>query len=89
MNSFKMMLPTKRDKQEFDEIFDDVKLYTSYLENSSNIIPLESIFMGAIFHNYKQILQIKKEDTVIDERTLGYELVSLLENKSEGKILFY
>jgi hypothetical protein len=45
--------------------------------------------MGAIFHNYKQLLQITKEDTAIDEKTLEYELTSLLETKFEGKILFY
>ena len=83
------MLPSKKDKQEFDRIFDKVRLYTSYLGNASNPIPLESIFMGAIFHNYKQLLQITKEDNVIYERTLEYELTSLLETKYEGKILFY
>jgi len=45
--------------------------------------------MGAIFHNYKQVLQITKEDTVIDEDHLKNELASLLESKPEGKILFY
>ena len=67
--SFKKMLPTKNDRQTFDEIFDNVRLYTSYLGNASNPITLESVFMGAIFHNYKQILQITKEDTAIDEST--------------------
>ena len=84
MTSFKKMLSSKKDKQEFDGIFDDVKLYTSHLGNSSNIIPLESIFMDAIFHNYKQLLQITKEDTVIDESNLEYELNLLLETKPEG-----
>src|SRR4051794_3430492 len=88
MTSFKKMLPTKRDKQEFDEIFDNVRLYTSYLGNASNPIPLESVIMGAIFHNYKQLLQITKEDTTIDENSLKEELVSLLNCKPEGKILF-
>jgi len=60
------------------------------LGNASNPIPLESVSIGAIFHNYKQLLQITaKEDTAIDERTLEYKLTSLLETKSEGKILFY
>jgi hypothetical protein len=45
--------------------------------------------MGAIFHNYKQILQITREDIIIDEDSLKEELVSLLVNKPEGKILFY
>jgi len=78
------MLATKKDKQEFDKVFENVKLYTSYLGNASNPIPLESVFMGTIFHNYKQLLQLK-EDTTLDESTLKDELTSLLENK----ILFY
>src|SRR3954454_7780933 len=89
MNSFKKMLPTKRDKQEFDKVFDNARLYTSYLGNASNPIPLESVFMGAIFHNYKQLLQITKEDSAIDEESLEDELISLLETKSEGKTLFH
>jgi len=88
-SSFKKLLPTKEDKQEFDKVFDNVRLYTSYLGNASNPIPLESVFIGAIFHNYKQLLQITREDTNIDEEHLKEELVSLLDNKPEGKILFY
>jgi hypothetical protein len=70
-------------------LFDNVRLDISYLGNASNPVVLESVFMGAIFHNYKQLLQITKEDNVTDERTLEYELTSLLENKPQGKILFY
>ena len=33
-SSFKKSLPTKKDKQEFDKVFDEVKLYTSYLVNA-------------------------------------------------------
>jgi hypothetical protein len=50
LSTFKKMLPTKKDKKEFDKMFDNVKLYTSYLGNASNYIPLESVLMGAIFH---------------------------------------
>ena len=35
--------------------------------------------MGAIFHNYKQLLQITKEDITIDEESLKDDLESLLE----------
>jgi hypothetical protein len=45
--------------------------------------------MGAISNNYKQILQITKEDVTIDEESLREHLVALLETKLEGKILFY
>ncbi len=89
LSSFNKMLPTRKDKQDFDKVFDNVRLYTSYLGNASNPTPHESKLMGPLFHNYKQLLQITKEDNVIDERTLGYELTSLLNTKSEGKILFY
>ena len=87
---FKKLLPTKKDKKEFDKVFDNVKLYTSYLGNASNPIVIESVMMGAIFHNYKQLLQLTKEDdTVIDEDSLREDLESLLETKPESKILFY
>lgn len=29
--SFKKKLPSKKDKQEFDKVFDNVRFYTSYL----------------------------------------------------------
>src|SRR6478735_560249 len=87
-SSFKKMLPTKEDKQEFDKVFDSVRLYTSYLGNATNPIPLESAFIVAVFYNYKQLLQITKEDSSID-KILKEEWMSLLETKPEGKILFY
>ena len=77
---FKKKLPTKKDKQEFDKVFDNVALYAAYLGNASNHIPLESAFMGAIFHNYKQLLQLTKEDDItINEESLKDDLQSLLE----------
>jgi hypothetical protein len=44
--TFKKWLPTKKDKQEFDKVFDNIKLYTSYLGNSSN---------NKIKHRFKKI----------------------------------
>jgi hypothetical protein len=67
----------------------NVRLYTPYLGNASNPIIIESVIMGAIFHNYKQILQITKEDDIIDKEHLREELMTLLSSKLEGKILFY
>jgi|tagenome__1003787_1003787.scaffolds.fasta_scaffold20484138_1 hypothetical protein len=52
---FKKLLPSKKDKQELDKVFDSVRLYTSYLGNASNPFVVESVMMGAIFHNYKQM----------------------------------
>jgi hypothetical protein len=86
---FKRQLPTKKDKEEFDKVFDSVRLYTSYLGNASNPFVVESVMMGAIFHHYKQLLQVTKEVDQINEDYLELELKSLLETKPEGKILFY
>ncbi|MGN6628783.1 MAG: hypothetical protein ACTHKJ_02790, partial [Candidatus Nitrosocosmicus sp.] len=88
-SSFKKLLPSKKDRQEFDKVFDSVRLYTSYLGNASNPIVVESVMMGAVFHHYKQLLQFNKEDIAIDEDTLKKELESLLETEHERKMLFY
>ncbi len=70
-------------------IFENAKLYTSYLGNASNPIVLESVIMGVIFHNYKQLLQVSKEEDKVNEDSLKKEIISLINNKPEGKILFY
>jgi hypothetical protein len=67
-SSFKKQLPSKKDKQAFDMFFENARLYTSYLGNVSNPIILESVIMGSIFHNYKQLLQVSiEEDNAVNE----------------------
>ena len=46
MSSLKRLLPTKRNKMEFD-VLDNVRVYTSYLGNALNPVPLESVSLGA------------------------------------------
>jgi hypothetical protein len=87
-STFKKQLPTKKDKQAFDMIFDNAKLYTSYLGNAVNPIVFESIIMGSIFNNYKTLLQKSKVDNKIDDFTITQELTLLTENNPTGKILF-
>ena len=88
-STFKKLLPTKKDKQAFDMVFENERLYTSYLGNASNPIVLESVIMGTIFHNYKQLLQVSKEDVRVNEDSLKKGLMHLINNKQVGKILFY
>jgi hypothetical protein len=90
---FKRGLPTKQDKKAFDQIFENAELYTAYLSNAINPIPLESVMMGSLFHNYKTLLEMDEEkekgdyaDKVKVERGPGLE--SLFENKPHGKLLF-
>jgi hypothetical protein len=88
-STFRKQLPSKKDKQAFDEIFENAKLYTSYLGNASNPIVLESIIMGSLFHNYKVLMHENKEDNTVNQDSLKEGLLSLLDTKPEGKILFY
>jgi hypothetical protein len=88
-STFKKLLPTKKDKQAFDEIFENAKLYTSYLGNTSNPIVLESVIMGSLFQNYKVLIHENKEGSSVNTDSLKEELLSLLDIKPEGKILFY
>ena len=84
---FKKQLLSKMDKQElrFLKMLD----FIHPTWETHQILFHESVFMGVVFHNYKQLLQITKEDTTIDEDSIKDELILLLETKSEGKILFY
>ncbi len=86
---FKKLLPIKKDKQAFDMIFENAKLYTAYLGNAVNPIVFESVIMGAIFHNYKELLLYSKKVIKVNEGSLKEEEIKLLtENNPEGKKLF-
>jgi hypothetical protein len=90
---FKRDLPTKQDKKAFDQISENAELYTAYLSNAVNPIPLESVMMGSLFHNYKTLSEMDEEkgkgdhnDKVKVEKEMG--LKSLFENKPQTKLLF-
>ena len=87
-SGYKKLLPTKKDKKAFDEIFENAKLYTSYLSNAVNPIVFESVMMGHLFRNYKTLLEISKGEDKVNEGVIKGEIKSLVENKTHGKILF-
>ena len=58
---FKKELPSTEDKQAFDLIFENVVLYTTYLSHANNSIPLDSIIIGTLFHNYKALSELMKK----------------------------
>jgi hypothetical protein len=86
-SEFKKEIPSKRDKQAFDLIFENAILYTSYLSNANRPVPIEPIMMGALFHNYKTLLMLCKEDNVTEE-SIEQKLVLLEREKPLAKILF-
>jgi hypothetical protein len=70
-SEFRKKLSSKSDKKAFDLIFENAKLYTSYLSNPCNPIPLDSIIMGTLFHNYKLLFTLdnKERKKVIDSNS--------------------
>ena len=86
-SEFKKELPSKRDKQAFDLIFENAILSTSYLSNANRPVPIEPIMMGALFHNYKTLLMLCKEDNVTEE-SIEQKSVLLEREKPLAKILF-
>src|ERR1044072_7990439 len=86
-SEFKKKLPTKDDKQAFDMIFENAKLYTQYLSNANRPIPIEPILMGALFHNYKTLLKLNNENH-LSEDTILKKVAALEKQKPIAKILF-
>ena len=85
---YKKLLPGKKDKKAFDGIFESARLYASYLSNAVNPIVFESVIMATLFHNYKTLLEINKEDDKANENVVINEIKVLAEDKPKGKILF-
>jgi hypothetical protein len=87
-SEFKKELPSKNDKEAFDIIIENAKLYTQYLSNANRPIPVEPIMMGAMFHNYKTLLKLCKEEANVTEESIKQKLVVLEREKPLAKALF-
>ncbi len=61
-SEFKKELSSKNEKVAFNTLFENAKLYTQYLSNANRPIPIEPIMIGALFHNFKTLLKLCKED---------------------------
>jgi len=87
-SGFKKELPPKNDKEAFNTIFENAKLYTQYLSNANRPIPIEPIMMGALFQNYKMLLKLYKEVDNVNEESAKQKLVLLEREKPFTKTLF-
>ena len=86
-SGFKKELPSKNEKEAFNTIFENAKLYTQYLSNANRPVPFEPIVMGALFHNYKTLLKLCKEDNE-SEDSIKRKVVTLEREKPWTKMLF-
>ena len=76
-SEFRKELPSKNEKEAFNTIFENAKLYTQYLSNANRPIPIEPIMMGALFHNYKTLLKLCKEEDNVTEESIKQKLASI------------
>jgi hypothetical protein len=59
----------KKERKEFDEMWDIPKLYMSACSNSVQLVPMQPIIISILFHHYKELKewlseveQIRKEE---------------------------
>ena len=57
----------KKDKKDFDEMWDVPRLYVSACSNSVQLVPLHPIIMSILFHHYKELKKCMKDVKHIEE----------------------
>ena len=86
-SEFRKGLHSKDEKEAFNTMFGNATLYTQYLSNVNRPIPIEPIMMGALFHNYKTLLKLCKEDNVA-KQSIEQILVNMERHNPLTKTLF-
>jgi hypothetical protein len=67
----------KKEKKEFDAMWDIPRLYVSACSNSVQLVPLHPIVISILFHHYKELLQCVRE---VEEMNMK---CSMINNKEE------
>jgi hypothetical protein len=78
-SGFKKGLPTKNEKEAFNTVFENAILYSQYLSNANRLIPIESILVGTLFHNYTTLLKLNSESKLSEDSIL--KKVAVLETE--------
>lgn len=63
----------KKERKEFDEMWDIARNYVSACSNSCQLVPLQPIITSILFHHYKELKECSKqikEITTTEERQL-------------------
>jgi hypothetical protein len=67
----------KKERKEFDEMWDIPRLYISACSNSVQVVPLHPIVISILFHYYKELLECIRE---IEELEQEGEILQLKHN---------
>jgi high-affinity Fe2+/Pb2+ permease len=59
--SFRNALNNKKERKEFDDMFDIPRSYLPACSNSVSLVPLQPIFISILFHHYKEVMELKAQ----------------------------
>jgi hypothetical protein len=79
----------KKEKKEFDEIWDIPKLYVSVCSNAVQLVPLQPIMISILFHHYMELKEciLEVEEMMMEARIINNDknIRLILQNEKEEK----
>jgi hypothetical protein len=76
----------KKERNEFDEMWDISRLYVSACSNSVQLVPLQPIIISILFHHYKELKECISEVEQIDAAiNYGKKMIELTEGDGKEK----
>jgi hypothetical protein len=69
----------KSEKEQFDEIFDILRLYLSACSNSVQLMPFHPVIISILFHHYKELLERKREVEFLEHKIIETEAMNRVE----------
>jgi hypothetical protein len=51
----------KKDRKDFDDMWDIPRLYITACSNSVQLVPMHPIAISIIFHHYKELMELKAQ----------------------------
>jgi hypothetical protein len=51
----------KKERKEFDDMWDIPRHYITACSNSVQLVPLQPIFISILFHHYKQLMELRAQ----------------------------
>jgi len=61
----------KKERKEFDDMFDIPRLYLTACSNSVQLVPLHPIIMSILFHHYKELTECMSEIEQLESTVNG------------------
>jgi hypothetical protein len=85
----------KKEKRDFDDMWDIARLYISACSNSVQLVPLQPIIVSILFHHYKELKECAEEveeiimtmDAKVNNTTLMMEKEKLQKTQKREKEL--